>query len=912
MNKKFLSAILFGALMVSSTGTFVSCKDYDDDIDNLQGQIDGVKTQIAELESKIKEGKYITSVTQTENGLTFTMNDGQTYNVTNGKDGAQGEPGAAGDKVVIDEATGAIIINDKETGYFAVKNTETSKVVVPTIDKDGFWCLVNEKGELEQTSFKASPISAVQDPNTKAWTLRVWNTETKAYDEIELPTAASLITELEVLGYCINGNLTEAQTGIKYNFKRIDGLTEDLKKWNKEEGVKKVSDKQVLSTLSASNSSLLIRVAPATVDASAFSFTMINSQMKEAPIVLDAPEVYEELLVRASVSGNGLWSIPTSAKEGETYDSDNAYIANFEKGNKTIAFALKENNGFATNYDLTFDYDNSISLASEVYKVNDERVTVFNTNANIPFEKEELQDPNLPAIKVNVGKVNITFNNPIYDAHLHIDDATIQRWNITDINGTSFKVGKRPDDITSANFQVDVHYVTLEGVVYHKWVALTVAKSFAGQTVLTNTDHMIKAKVADDKFSVSLDKMFTDLANNAALWKSDVVKATTQLYQVGTDNGKDKLIATPENVTFQIQNKDNGDVTNQDTKNATKFSANFAQNWPATGEDYALDKEYYVLVSFLAENNDVLNTVKVPFTMNIPELSTFLVKQQGVFNGTNDGTAYIFSKDYNVADNNVIAMQYDLTYGFVKLAEKLEPAGATPTTLTFKTNGYINGDDQNAEGAIVGLAAMSQATKGTVILTQENVSASDAILMAKSGKNSKVYGKKFVIEVDDAKYVGKYAYSDDDKNAQKFTITMKSPIKEGSISAADGSKSISIDATDQQKIVESKFLAKTYSTAGTKYELFPSDNTKKNNTIYGWISYNENGTITITSKDDKVLKVTEIKNTTETTDDTEGSEGYVKVEPVNPAYDTTGDITVTVKDVWGFTISQDITINIKR
>ena len=35
MNKKFLSAVLFGALMVSSTGTFVSCKDYDDDIDRI-------------------------------------------------------------------------------------------------------------------------------------------------------------------------------------------------------------------------------------------------------------------------------------------------------------------------------------------------------------------------------------------------------------------------------------------------------------------------------------------------------------------------------------------------------------------------------------------------------------------------------------------------------------------------------------------------------------------------------------------------------------------------------------------------------------------------------------------------------------------------------------------------------------
>ena len=35
MNKKFLSAVLFGALMVSSTGTFVSCKDYDEDIDRI-------------------------------------------------------------------------------------------------------------------------------------------------------------------------------------------------------------------------------------------------------------------------------------------------------------------------------------------------------------------------------------------------------------------------------------------------------------------------------------------------------------------------------------------------------------------------------------------------------------------------------------------------------------------------------------------------------------------------------------------------------------------------------------------------------------------------------------------------------------------------------------------------------------
>lgn len=52
MNKKFLSAVLFGALLASSTGTFVSCKDYDDDIDNLQEQLDK-KASLEELNQKI-------------------------------------------------------------------------------------------------------------------------------------------------------------------------------------------------------------------------------------------------------------------------------------------------------------------------------------------------------------------------------------------------------------------------------------------------------------------------------------------------------------------------------------------------------------------------------------------------------------------------------------------------------------------------------------------------------------------------------------------------------------------------------------------------------------------------------------------------------------------------------------------
>ena len=54
MRKKYLSALLFGALLFASTGTFTSCKDYDDDINNLQEQIDK-KASLEEMNSKISQ-----------------------------------------------------------------------------------------------------------------------------------------------------------------------------------------------------------------------------------------------------------------------------------------------------------------------------------------------------------------------------------------------------------------------------------------------------------------------------------------------------------------------------------------------------------------------------------------------------------------------------------------------------------------------------------------------------------------------------------------------------------------------------------------------------------------------------------------------------------------------------------------
>ena len=116
MNKKFLSAILFGALMVSSTGTFVSCKDYDDDIDELTSRVDGIESQIKDLEAKINAANWITSVTPATGGFTVAFNDGSSYTITNGKDG---EAGAAGTEWTISE-DGFWVCNGEKTTVKAV------------------------------------------------------------------------------------------------------------------------------------------------------------------------------------------------------------------------------------------------------------------------------------------------------------------------------------------------------------------------------------------------------------------------------------------------------------------------------------------------------------------------------------------------------------------------------------------------------------------------------------------------------------------------------------------------------------------------------------------------------------------------------------------------------------------------
>ncbi|MDE5728466.1 MAG: DUF4988 domain-containing protein, partial [Duncaniella sp.] len=95
MNKKFIHVLLSTSLIVGSAASFTACKDYDDDINDLQGQINSIRTTLEGLQEKIAGGAVITDVKSTADGINITLSDGKTYSLTNGKDGQHGENGTS-------------------------------------------------------------------------------------------------------------------------------------------------------------------------------------------------------------------------------------------------------------------------------------------------------------------------------------------------------------------------------------------------------------------------------------------------------------------------------------------------------------------------------------------------------------------------------------------------------------------------------------------------------------------------------------------------------------------------------------------------------------------------------------------------------------------------------------------------
>lgn len=96
MNKKHLKIALLSMMCTSMALSYTSCKDYDDDINNLQTQINANKDAIASINTQIANGAILSSVTRTADGkgIIVTVKKGdktEEYTITNGENGTDAD-----------------------------------------------------------------------------------------------------------------------------------------------------------------------------------------------------------------------------------------------------------------------------------------------------------------------------------------------------------------------------------------------------------------------------------------------------------------------------------------------------------------------------------------------------------------------------------------------------------------------------------------------------------------------------------------------------------------------------------------------------------------------------------------------------------------------------------------------------
>ncbi len=123
MNKKFLSAILFGALMVSSTGTFVSCKDYDDDIDELRAGLEQVTSDLSKL-------SYVKSVSYNNGKLTIVDGEGKSTDYTVSQEMPTYSISIENGKVIL--KSGTTVVSEAELPATIDTKFDASKLTIGT------------------------------------------------------------------------------------------------------------------------------------------------------------------------------------------------------------------------------------------------------------------------------------------------------------------------------------------------------------------------------------------------------------------------------------------------------------------------------------------------------------------------------------------------------------------------------------------------------------------------------------------------------------------------------------------------------------------------------------------------------------------------------------------------------------
>ena len=615
MNKKFLSAILFGALMVTSTGTFVSCKDYDDDIDNLNSRVDAVESQIKDLQSKIEAGKWITGVTPSASGLTVTLSDGNSYTVTNGTNGTNGT------EWTITE-DGYWACNGEKTDVKAVgeKGEQGEAGQQEVKYEDGVWKLWNgtEFVELEVEGTSAKTPYCYTDPTDPNYTILVVYTETGVETKLRLPMNEGL-AQITILG----SDFTSEGEDIEIGYAVRKGTTE----WTGNKELPAVGEYVVSTTAEA----LYVQVTPSNYDLSALQLKLVNGKGEEAPIEVGTPVPYT---FSRATSASGVYMVPITVKS--------------IKGNEAIIKSYDEDGARVS----LFANSSVRSTYSSTLKMSEQQASTLAQFYTIKASKSNSSDKAVAGYDVDVvpASSNEDYALYIYDSYLELEGseanlANALKWGIS-FDGMTVKSNSSAD----GTLKLTAHYVDVLGKVY-KQEDLIIAYNKPA-TAVEEVDYGAVAHTiafqSNPSTLVNLDNYFKDMsANDRILW-NDAYKLTVgnvsysyvdkddNSYQTGT------VTSTTGFVTISNNESDSGDLSSADELKKlqnlklvfdySKVASVNTKDEAKTGVDlFKQNVEYSLAVNVVRKSNDnTVQIINIPFTINQP--SAEAVAAQYAFN----------------------------------------------------------------------------------------------------------------------------------------------------------------------------------------------------------------------------------------------------------------------------------------
>nr|WP_294480774.1 PL29 family lyase N-terminal domain-containing protein [uncultured Bacteroides sp.] len=660
MKRKFVKVMFLGALTLS-TVTYVGCKDYDDDIDNLQTQIDANKASIAKLQEFVDAGKWVTSVDPIgEDGFKITFNDGKSYTIKSGKDGEQGKAAT----ITTDPVTKNWIINGTDIGICAEgKNGDVGKGepgpagYAPQISENGFWIVWNaETGKPEETDIKAAADMYIsEDPaNPLVWVLNVLNKETKKWEKVSLPKSAR-ITSLTVLGVKSDGSVdvasAEASATLYYGVAGSDIKFNGIDKFKKK-------DDMLIARGGSMIHAMINPVNLSAADIQAYKIGLTDSKGNTSFVVSNiADNVSEKALTRAdapkATANKGVYDLTLDFASGVTDKELTALDA-------STVYALTTKD--AWNNDIISQYGVKVEVKKEAQQLK--AAYTSEKPINETYKLDEL-------IGDDLGKV-VAYYYTVADADLKAVDATFDKVNNT------IKANK------AGTLDVKFNYLATDGKTYEADNAATLTITFTYVTEKAEINDMtwvVNAKTltaTSDIVGPSVDVIRDNVDLTAAAGPID----TKLVYTDGkvTINGK-KDLEYENGITLALKglNAKGKEVADLTSKDITKYviKATFDKATVAAVPHNATVKFRNAKATPALKNEFLYETTFKIIVQQNNDLFSFK-RASSYFDG-DKATAYgkVYDKD---TDPKVIS--YDL-YSLYQVGSILEGENTTNDFVTF-------------------------------------------------------------------------------------------------------------------------------------------------------------------------------------------------------------------------------------